>query len=261
MNINNSQISKVTSTEIKNKFTFARHETFHLRDGWIYKGLQATQIDNKALYQPDAHHHLGIGKNMLKSMVYWLQATNLLYPGKSRGKPEFNLTPLAKSISMFDPYFENIVTNWLMHIALSTNNSLATFWYWVFNEFSLSEFNIDQLSKGISDYIKDKGINTIASSSFVKDVHCFIHTYCESEKQKKRSSDFDMTDSPLTALEILKRSPTPGYYRLNIGSHSNLSSEVFCYALYRYRESLGTGEVTISMDDLRWAPQSPGRIL
>lgn len=41
-------------------YTFARHETFHLRDGWLFKGLAAVQADEFALYARDAHHNLGL---------------------------------------------------------------------------------------------------------------------------------------------------------------------------------------------------------
>lgn len=261
MNIKNNSATISSPIDTKNKFSFARHETFHLRDGWIYKGLRATQSDRSALFQPEAHHYLGIGINMLKSMIYWLQATNLASVENARSNPFLSLTPLAKLLILYDPYFENVTTNWLMHIALSTNVSQATFWYWIFNEYNLTEFSVEQLQKGISDYIKGKGINAVASSSLKKDIYCFIHTYDEPKKQKRRASDFDVTDSPLTALGILKQSSTPGYYKLQVGPHTNLSSETFCYALYKYREMLGTGEVTVSIDDLRWSPRSPGRIL
>jgi GNAT superfamily N-acetyltransferase len=91
-------------------YTFARHETFHLRDGWLFKGLEAVQADECALYAHDAHHNLGIGLNMLKSLVYWLQATNLVQavPAKGTSRSPLRPTRLAELVCAHDPYFEDL---------------------------------------------------------------------------------------------------------------------------------------------------------
>jgi len=68
------------------RFTFARHETFHLRQGWWFKGLNALSADPEALYAPDAHHQLGVGINMLRSILYWVQATDLVRPASDGPK-------------------------------------------------------------------------------------------------------------------------------------------------------------------------------
>jgi len=94
-------------------YTFARHETFHLRDGWLFKGLAAVQADEFALYARDAHHNLGIGLNMLKSLLYWLQATNLVQavPAKGTSRPPLRPTRLAELVYAHDPYFEDLMQN------------------------------------------------------------------------------------------------------------------------------------------------------
>ncbi len=54
--------TKKTKTRLKP--AFARHETFHLRDGWLYKGMDSIRKDGSSLFTKDAHHNLGIGINM-----------------------------------------------------------------------------------------------------------------------------------------------------------------------------------------------------
>ena len=100
-------INKLAANTTTEQFKFAGHETFHLRDGWIYKGLQALQTDGSALYHTDAHHNLGIGINMLKSLIYWLRATNLVEIRRVKGqvKPTLELTPLSSLILKVEPYF------------------------------------------------------------------------------------------------------------------------------------------------------------
>ena len=55
------------------ELTFGRNETF-LRYGWIAKGLSAYQQDPKIFNEVDAPLKLGVGKNMVSSIKYWLKA-------------------------------------------------------------------------------------------------------------------------------------------------------------------------------------------
>ena len=256
----------MTSTNIKsdletNNFSFAKHETFYLRDGWIYKGLQALQTDGSALYHTDAHHNLGIGINMLKSLIYWLRATNLVEMRgvKGQGKPTLELTPLSSLILQVDPYFEDIVTLWLLHIGLSSNRSLATFIYWAFNECSQREFTEERLVREIRQFIDENEAKQVAQSSLEKDARCFIHTYLSSD-YGQNTNTLDNIECPLTSLDLIRRGAIPGHYRLNVGEHRKLPLGVFIYALFRFRDLADQGGV-ISLEDIRWAPCSPGRIL
>ena len=114
------------------KVGVARHETFHLRDGWLYKGLNSLSEDTSALNQVGVHHSLGLGTNMLKSMVYWMQASGLVKQRiKTTSMPiGFKLTEFAIELMDNDPFLEDPATLWLLHIGLVTNKDLATFWYW-----------------------------------------------------------------------------------------------------------------------------------
>lgn len=242
-------------------FKFAGHETFHLRDGWLYKGLEALQNDSFYLAQNDAHSKLGIGINMLKALIYWLRATNLVKAKRIKGKskPNLELTPLARLIWGNDPYFEDIRTLWLLHIELCSNRELATFWYWIFNECSQREFTEEKLIQNIQNYIDENGAKKVSASSLSKDIHCLIRTYVSSD-DKRDNFNFDSINCPLTSLGLIRRSAIPGHYKFVIGEHANLSSKLFTYALYRFRDSGRVGGNAFSFEDIRWAPLSPGRI-
>ncbi len=256
----------MTSTGIKsdpetNNFSFAKHETFYLRDGWLYKGLQALQTDSSALHQTDAHHSLGIGINMLQSLIYWLRATNLVKTRHVKGqvKPTLELTPLSELILHEDPYFEDIVTLWLLHIELSSNRSLATFNYWAFNECSQREFTEERLVREVQKFIHENEAKQVAQSSLEKDTRCFIHTYLSSD-QGQNTNTIDNIECPLTSLDLIRRSAIPGHYKFNVGENRQLPLEIFAYALFNFRDLADQGDV-VSLEDIRWAPYSPGRIL
>jgi hypothetical protein len=62
-----------------NNVAFGRHETFHLRFAWLSKGFSALQKDQTLFENTDkATVTLGVGKNMVSAIRYWLRATQLI---------------------------------------------------------------------------------------------------------------------------------------------------------------------------------------
>ena len=243
------------------KWTFARHETFHLRDGWLYKALRALETDPMALYQPDAHQELGVGPNMLRSILYWVRATQLVEPEiQQKVQPPLVFTPLGELIFEFDPYLEDTATLWLLHTGLASNRSLATFWYWAFNEFDRSEFDADQLVDGIARFLRDQEADRIVEQSLRKDATCFLRTYAPSWSKRQRDSFEDSLDCPLAELGLVHRQGN-GRFRFASGAHPSLLAPVFGYALCRYRDIEGPDRIVFSLEELRWRPFSPGRLL
>lgn len=57
--------------------SFAGHQTFAVRSGWLKKGLDALIEDGSIFNRPDALVTLGVGKNMVASIRHWLLATGI----------------------------------------------------------------------------------------------------------------------------------------------------------------------------------------
>ena len=110
---------------------FGRNETFSLRYNWIYKGLSALKENKDIFTSPDALNKLGVGKNMMLSMRYWLLAYQLV----EKQNPS-TFTNLASYLfdpdEGKDPYLEDINTLWLLHWKLCTNPDHATMYFWFF---------------------------------------------------------------------------------------------------------------------------------
>ena len=64
----------------KNKVAFGRHQTFAVRYGWLSKGFQAIVADRGILKSEDAIAKLGVGKNMVESIGYWLGVLGFFRP-------------------------------------------------------------------------------------------------------------------------------------------------------------------------------------
>ena len=58
--------------------SFAGHETFTLRYGWLKKAVDAVHEDPIVFTRDDALVRLGVGKNMVRSIRHWGLATGIL---------------------------------------------------------------------------------------------------------------------------------------------------------------------------------------
>ena len=60
------------------KASFGRHETFALRYSWLTKGFQAFTKNPATFSSDEATIDLGVGKNRVNAIKYWLRATSML---------------------------------------------------------------------------------------------------------------------------------------------------------------------------------------
>ncbi|MEX1276916.1 MAG: DUF4007 family protein [Bacteroidota bacterium] len=127
------------------QFTFSGHETFQCRSLWLKKGYDFIRAGNK-FSQADAVVHLGVGKNMVSSIRYWMNAFGFLSGNDELAK--FIFGPRGK-----DPYLEHPGSLWLLHYRLVTQG-VASLYHLVFNEFRRErpEFTKEHLK----DFLKRK---------------------------------------------------------------------------------------------------------
>ena len=59
------------------KYTFSGHESFFCKSLWLKKGYDAVK-DGMNFNSPDAVAQLGVGKNMVSSIRYWMKSFGLL---------------------------------------------------------------------------------------------------------------------------------------------------------------------------------------
>ena len=99
------------------------HEKFHLREGWIAKGLYGVSANPRVFSGSDGTDQLGVGTNMVKSIKYWMLAMGLIKEGQKNGA---ELTDLGKMILKYDPFLEDDLSLWLLHSYISKNNFRST---------------------------------------------------------------------------------------------------------------------------------------
>lgn len=156
---------------------FKGHETFSIRKGWLNKGLKAVKSTEGLIFvdkDTNPMDALGIGANMVKSLRYWLQATGLT--SEKRGVRGQRFTELGELVLEKDPYLEELGTLWLLHYNLVCGEDLSTAWSYFFNRFHVSEFEKEDFTNSVCNWIKLQGLE-VPIRTIEDDFNCIINTY------------------------------------------------------------------------------------
>ena len=97
----------------------------------LISGTVRAFADNQSMTRTDLMRKLGVGDNKAEAMVTWLPYLGL------RDNLKRQLTPLADLLLRFDPYFEDVGTQWLLHYGLASNPQ-AEIWFAMTNDFLAS---------------------------------------------------------------------------------------------------------------------------
>lgn len=225
------------------KTSFGRHETFPLRYSWLTKGFHALLENPRVFESEDATVTLGVGKNMVNAIRYWLQATQVV----ERVPGGFRATPVGLAIfdeRGYDPYLEDEATIWLIHWLLATNSELATAWYWFFNRFHKPEFTSQEVATALIDFANSE-IKTKFSASTVKlDASIVLRMYVQS-KGNTRTPFEEALDSPLSMLHLATSIPGSKAYQSRPGLREGLPLGVFGFAVAEVFQATGAREIPI----------------
>lgn len=243
---------------------FAGHETFHIRDGWMHKGISALSNDPYIFSNPHATDVLGVGKNMVNAIRYWMVATGIASESKEkaegRSKSTFTLTDFGSIVAEYDRYFEEDITLWCLQYNLATNVDKATAWYWIFNKFPITRFDsqtcLNYLSRWANQQLKRN--KEIALPSLQKDIKCIARTYTEPVVKNQKQSPEDSFECPLSSLKLMDYLENTGSYKLNVGKREVPTASI-AYAIHRYLEVLGDNQREVGFRDLLSADKAPGR--
>jgi hypothetical protein len=245
--------------------SFARHETFHPRYGWLKKGFDNAREDPGVFLRDDATTILGVGKNMVRAIRYWCLAYKVLREERREDNTRlYNVYPTDFGMQLlddtgWDPYLEDPGSLWLLHWQLLRLPSRAPAWWAVFNSTRPPEFSDTALLAELRRFRDEhEGWGDVADSSLEKDIRCLLRMY--GSITQGRDLIEDSVDSPFTELELLR--PMPGGKRqwaLNVGAKRHLPDAVLAYTcLDHVHATDGTAKV-IGIAGLARNPGAPGR--
>lgn len=150
----------------------------------------------------DAVVKLGVGKNMVSSIRFWLKAFGLVDEHE-------NLTVLARMIFEdhgYDPYLEDIGTTWFLHYLLVTQN-FASLYNLLFNQFlkERNEFTKNQLVGFLKRVTFDRNLNSYSEKTFEPDISVFLRNYLASNKATIKANIEEDFSSIFIDLQLIER--------------------------------------------------------
>ncbi|MBK6900774.1 MAG: DUF4007 family protein [bacterium] len=210
---------------------FGGHETFPIRDGWLYKGLRLA-IENPGAYERGrTQDYLGVGKNMARAIKHWLVATGLAEHAEekvTRWTPP-RVTPLGHLIFARDPHFEFRGTWWALHVNMVNNEAHAASWHWFFNYFNVQRFEKPVCVEGITRHLQHAQTRMPSARTLDRDISCLLATYATVIPRPMRDPE-DLRDCPFIDLGLLTHFRESGYYHVN-HARKDIAPQLLGYAI------------------------------
>lgn len=230
---------------ILSRYSFSGHESFQCKSLWLKKGYDYLLSDNH-FTAVDAVAKLGVGKNMVAAIRFWLRAFGLTKADQ--------LQPIATYIfdseNGRDPYSEDINTLWLLHFLL-VSSEVASMYNLLFVEYQREkkEFSRQELQS----FIKRKCSvpeqkNVYNENTVKKDIGVLLKNYV-APTDLKAIEDFS---SLLIALGLIvdtgKQSTSKEtLYTFKINDANDIAQEIILFALIRMKGA----DLTVSFDVLQ----------
>ncbi|VTR49106.1 DUF4007 family protein [Sphingobacterium thalpophilum] len=173
------------------KLSFSGHETFSCKIYWLKKGYDFVQA-GKRFTDDDAVVDLGVGKNMVTSIRFWLKAFGII--DETDRTTEF--ADFIFGDNGVDPYLEDTMTLWLLHYHLLKVEK-ASIYSLVFNVFrrERGEFTKPRLLTFLKRQMEDAKA-VFSDKTLDSDIKVFFGNYT-------RFGSNDMEDAYGTILQEL----------------------------------------------------------
>jgi hypothetical protein len=239
------------------KLSFSGHETFVCRTFWLKKGYDFVE-DGKSFSQNDAVVELGVGKNMVTAINFWMRGFNIL------DRETNTLTEFGRFLfGQQDPFLEDNATLWLLHYSIIKNQKVFIFNSF-FNEFTKekNEFTKEHLVSFLKRKTEEEELKLFSEKTYEADATVFLRTYIRSNDGKIDLED--ETANLLVELNLINtfyKENAEGrqvqWYRIARQERNDLPNAVLLYAIL---DCFGEDSQSINFNDLLEGPNAPGSI-
>lgn len=224
------------TTTIDN-YSFSGHESFPCKSLWLKKGYDYDAEgndfnDNQAVVE------LGVGKNMVASIRYWLKAFGLNKDGHNRWMADFLFGWQGR-----DPYMEDAGTLWLLHYLLVTTGE-AILYNWFFTDFQRKkkQFRREDVASFVKSRMIDAGrLSQYNENTVGKDIGVLLLNYCP-PKRVKSNEDYSAL---LVDLNLLTMSEGNEYV-FNEEGHAILPPDIYFFAVVQEKGE----DKSVTFDDI-----------
>lgn len=221
------------------RYSFSGHESFYCKSLWLKKGYDFLK-DGNSFLDDDAVVKLGVGKNMVSSIRFWLKAFGLAVNDLPTELADF----LFKPVDGCDFFLEDTNTLWLLHYSLVHTN-VASLYNLLFTDYQREKKEFDKVS--LDTYIKRKCSvpeqkNVYNSNTVNKDIGVLLKNYLAPDNLTTME-DFAAL---LINLNLLRRVDKETYAFIEIPA-SAIAPEIIMYAIL---DSKGE-DATMSFDKIQ----------
>jgi len=234
------------------KYLFSGHDSFQCRQLWLKKGYDYLKKE-KSFNDIDSVVQLGVGKNMVSSIRFWLKAFNII---DNRDKPTEFGKRLFDDEYGYDPFLEDDASIWLLHYQL-VKSGYASIYSMIFNEFRKEKLYFNK--EIFVNYIKRIGENNrdlyFNENTVGKDFIVFTNLYKSNSESKDIEDSFSGILSEIELLKTTKKGKEEQFY-IDNAERDTLPEAV---VLFTILENSSYGN-SISLNTLEYDFNSPGSI-
>lgn len=223
-----------------NKYTLSGHESFPCKTLWLTKGYNYTKNGGN-FNVSDAVIALGVGKNMVSSIRYWLKVFGL----SEQDKPTEIADYLFDEQKGVDKYIESLGTLWLLHYLLVSSKE-ATLYNITFVQFQKERkaFDKEQLVNFVKRLMIEDGKDKVFNvNTTKKDVGVLLQNYA----QPYRAKSFEDYSSLLIDLDLIRVEDNGKSFAFNLEGKRVVPLEIFLYAVLREKGA----DKSVSYDTLQ----------
>lgn len=250
-------------------FKFSGHETFPCRYSWLPKAVNLIKMNGELLSDDEvAIVELGIGRNMVKALRFWIQAMGV---ATTKGK-EYQITDFGEIIfgeKGVDRFLEDRRTLWLLHWNLMTQPDSSLFaWDFLFNRWNQPNILPNEVLQSFErETIKLE--RKLSEVTLKQHFNIFLHTYVPTQGKKGDIVE-DNLDCPLVELELIEpvgekqiidgTNKYENIYAFRLDSKPDITSDLFIYCLYDYLMKNKPNENEITFREIHTSPNCLGQV-
>ena len=222
------------------KYTFSGHESFTCKTLWLKKGYDFIR-NNNSFNSPDSVVALGVGKNMVASIRYWMRAFGLT----ENDEPLTIADYLFDSNQGKDPYMEDLGTLWLLHFLL-VSTCEATLYHILFTQLQRERkiFDRQHVQNLVRRLMTEDGKQSLYNENTVKkDIGTLLLNYVLPQKAKA----LDDYSALLIDLDLIRMDADGKNFFFNVEGKRQIPWQVFLYAVIKSKGA----DMTVSYDTLQ----------
>lgn len=208
------------------KYSFSGHESFPCKSLWLKKGYDFV-VQEKNFNDPNAVIDLGVGKNMVASIRFWLKAFDICENDNASWLGHY----LFDNQTGRDKYIEDLATLWLLHFHLIFCGE-ASIYNLFFCDFQRehSSFQREQIANYIKIKLIENGTPSIFNKNTItKDIGVLLQNYVL-PRMSQSNEDYS---SLLIDLDLIRQNSEGGGYFFNAEGKRKVTKEVFLYGLLK----------------------------